>query len=103
MSQSFQSTKKCKNCGNWSPWNQQINDTCHFCGHLLDEEAFLAQAKAEAEANEKKPYQINIDLIKIYPTDSFLVKIGKRMVQAVQISFVAILSFILWFLTMLAG
>ncbi len=100
---SFQSTKKCRNCGNWSPWNQQVNDTCHFCGRLLDEKGFLAKAKSEVEANEKKPYELNFDLIPIYPTDSFLVKLGKRMLQAVQISFIAILSFILWFLTMLAG
>jgi hypothetical protein len=99
----FESTKKCKHCGKWSHWNQQVNDTCQFCGHLLDEKAFLAQAKSEVEANEKNPCQINMELIKIYPTDSFFVKIGKRVVQAVQISFIAILSFILWFLTMLAG
>ena len=102
MSES-RSVKKCKNCGSWSPWQQNINDTCHFCGRLLDEEAFLAKAKAEAEANEKKPYQVNIDLIKIYPTDSLPVKIGKRFIQAIQLSFVAVLSFILWVLTMLAG
>lgn len=100
---SLQSTKKCKNCGSWSPWNQQVNAICQICGHLLDEEAFLAQAKAEAEANEKKPYQVNFDLIKIYPSDSFLVKTGKRLIQAIQISFIGILSFILWVLTMLAG
>jgi hypothetical protein len=103
MSESFKSVKKCKNCGNWSPWQQNINDTCHFCGQLLDEEAFLAKAKAEAEASEDKPYQLNFDLIKIYPTDSFPLKMGKRLVQAVQLSFVAVLSFILWVLTLLAG
>ena len=103
MSESFKSVKKCKNCGNWSPWQQNINDTCHFCGHLLDEEAFLAEAKAEADAEEDNKNKINIDLIKIYPTDSFPVKMGKRLVQAVQLSFVAVLSFILWVLTLLAG
>lgn len=104
MSESFKSVKKCKNCGNWSPWQQNINDTCHFCGQLLDEEAFLAKAKAEADASEdQKRYQINLDLIKIYPTDSLVVKLGKRFIQAVQLSFVAVLSFILWVLTLLAG
>ena len=103
MSKSFQSTKKCKNCGNWSPWNQSLNDTCNFCGRLLDEDAFLARAKAEVEAHEDKPHQINFDLIKIYPTDSFPVRLGKRLVQALQLSFVAVLSFILWVLTLLAG
>ncbi len=100
---SFQSAKKCKNCESWSPWNQQLNDTCHFCSQLLDEEAFLAQAKTEAEANERKPYGMNMDLNQINPTDSFLVKTGKRFIQAIQISFIAVLSVILWVLTMVAG
>ena len=100
MKSNFQSAKKCSVCGQWSDWNMQASDTCEHCGAILDD-AFLRTLQNETEP--KKKNQIEIDFIQIYPTDSFLVKIGKRIILALQISFVAIVSFIIWFLTLLAG
>ena len=101
MTQTFKPSKKCQHCGEWSEWKQQPTDTCQYCGALLDDRTLLREAAREAELKKKKG--IAIDIIQIYPTDSFLVKIGKRLIQAIQISFIAIVSFIIWFLTMLAG
>ncbi|MGV3586565.1 MAG: hypothetical protein ACO1OF_06170 [Adhaeribacter sp.] len=101
MASTFKSSKKCPHCGEWSEWDQQPTDTCQFCGALLDDRTLLREAAREAESRNKK--QLEIDIIEVYPTDSFFVKIGKRIIQAIQISFIAIVSFIIWFLTMLAG
>jgi len=99
MASTFKSSKKCTHCGQWSAWNQKPTDTCEHCGALLDDRTLLREAAREAERKRKK----GLDIIEIYPSDSFLVKIGKRIGQAIQISFIAIVSFIIWFLTMLAG
>ena len=101
MASTFKSSKKCPNCGEWSEWKQQATDTCQYCGALLDDRILLREAAREAELKNKKGFEL--DIIHIDPTDSFLVKIGKRIIQAIQISFIAIVSFILWVLTMLAG
>jgi hypothetical protein len=101
MAATFQSSKKCPHCGEWSDWNQQLSDTCQHCGALLSDQAFLSAAAREAEQQEKKGFEIG--LIPIHPSDSWPVVVLKRLVQAIQISFVAIVSFIIWFLTMLAG
>ena len=97
----FQSSKKCPECGEWSDWNQQISDTCQHCGALLSQQEFLRVAAREAAQQEKKGFEVG--LISIHPNDSWPVVALKRLVQAIQISFVAVVSFIIWLLTMLAG
>lgn len=101
MTSTFKSSKKCPQCGQWSEWQQQPTDTCAHCGALLDDRILLREAAREAEAKTKNKFELKV--IAINPTDSFLVKVGKRIIQAIQISFIAIVSFIIWFLTMLAG
>lgn len=61
----------------------------------------MRQLKEEEEQAEKKKF--NIALIEIYPEDSKPVVFFKRIVQALQITFMAILSFILWLIALLAG
>ena len=101
MVSTLKSSKKCPYCGQWSAWNQVPTDTCEHCGALLDDRTLLREAAREAERKNKKG--IELEIIQIYPTDSLPVKIGKRFIQAIQISFIAIVSFIIWFLTLLAG
>ena len=101
MASSFQSSKKCSNCGQWSDWNMEVTDRCQHCGALLSDKSSLDSASRETEPEVKEGFQLQ--LIQIYPTDSWFVVGVKRIVQALQISFVAIVSFIIWFLTLLAG
>ena len=101
MAATFKSSKKCRYCGEWSEWNQKSTDTCEHCGALLDDEKLLRMAAREAAKNEKKPYDLAI--MQIYPTDSGLVVFFKRIIQVLQFSFIAIVSFIIWVLTLVAG
>lgn len=96
-----QSSKKCAACGQWSSWTLSPTDRCQHCGALLADQSTLSAASRKEEKQEKKKFEVGI--IEIYPTDAWPVVILKRLVQVVQISFVAIVSFIIWFLTMLAG
>jgi hypothetical protein len=101
MAATFQSSKKCPQCGEWSDWNGEITDSCQHCGAGLSDKSSLSAAARAAEQQEKKGFELG--LIPIHATDSWPVVLVKRLVQAIQISFVAILSFLIWFLTMLAG
>jgi hypothetical protein len=101
MASTFQSSKKCPGCGKWSDWNKEITDTCQHCGVLLSDRTSFSAAAREAEQQKQKPFDIGI--VTIHPHDSWPVVAVKRVVQAVQISFMAVVTFIIWFLTMLAG
>jgi hypothetical protein len=101
MASTFKSSKKCLHCGCWSEWKQNLTDTCEHCGALLDDEQLLRIAAREAERNEKKRF--DLDIIQINPTDSGFVVFYKRIIQVLQYSFIAIVSFILWVLTLVAG
>jgi len=101
MDSNFKSSKKCPNCGQWSEWNQEATDTCEHCGALLNDEILLRSAAREAAQNERKKF--DLDIIQIYPTDSGFVVFYKRIIQALQYSFIAIMTFILWVLALVAG
>ena len=77
-------------------------DLCEHCGSILDEKAFIRQVKEEEEEQAEKN-RFNLTLIPIYPEDSRLVVFFKRIVQGFQLAFMAILSFILWLIALLAG
>lgn len=89
-------------CGQWSEWTGKPTELCEHCGGILDENGLIRQiAQEEREAQEKNKFDIT--LIEIYPSDNRLVIFLKRIVQGFQIAFMAILSFILWLIALLAG
>jgi transcription initiation factor TFIIIB Brf1 subunit/transcription initiation factor TFIIB len=94
--------KKCPNCGQWTVWNQSVEDICQHCGAVLDEEGLRRRAQKEEE-KEKQAERFNLVMIEIYPTDGPFTVFYKRIIQAFQITFMAILSFIIWLVTILAG
>lgn len=102
MAEFTRRTRKCPQCGQWSEWAGNPTDLCEHCGSILDEKGFIRRVKEEErEAEEKKRFDIT--LIEIYPDDNKVVVILKRIVQGFQIAFMAILSFILWLIALLAG
>ncbi|WP_034256785.1 hypothetical protein [Adhaeribacter aquaticus] len=101
MASTFRSSKKCPNCGQWSDWDQQLTDTCEHCGTLLSNEQLERAAAREADKKDRKT--LDLDIIEIHPTDSVIVVFYKRIIQALQYSFIAIVTFIVWLLAFIAG
>lgn len=96
------SSRKCPTCGQWSAWHQHPDDRCEHCGNALDPQALKArQVREEDEFRQKQHF--NIALIEIFPYDSGFTRFWKRIVQGFQISLMAIISFIIWVVTILAG
>lgn len=96
------STRKCPTCGKWSEWNQQPDDTCNHCGQLLDPQGFANHQRAE-ETKEKNENRFRIDLIEIDPSEPFYLRGPKHLVRAIQISFVAVVSFLIWLIVAIAS
>ena len=96
------STRKCPTCGQWSDWNQNSDDLCQHCGAVLDPQGVRARQLQEEEAFRQQK-NINIALIEIYPYDSAFTRFWKRIVQGFQLTLMAIISFIIWVVTVLAG
>jgi methionyl-tRNA synthetase len=98
----MKSSRKCPGCGQWSEWNELPDDKCQHCGNTLDPQGLKARQEQEAEALRQKQH-LNLALIEIYPHDSATTRFGKRIVQAAQLTLMAIISFIIWLVTVLAG
>ena len=96
------SARKCPSCGQWSGWRQSPDDRCEHCQEILDPQGLKARQEREIEEFRQKD-KINLSLIEIYPSDSGFTRFYKRIIQGFQITFFAILSFIIWFITLLAG
>ena len=96
------STRKCPACGQWSDWTQNPDDLCQHCGAILDPQGVRARQLQEEEAFRQQK-NINIALIEIYPYDSAFTRFWKRIVQGFQLTLMAIISFIIWVVTVLAG
>ncbi|GAA3933083.1 hypothetical protein [Hymenobacter algoricola] len=93
-------SKKCPHCSQWSAWQQQPDDRCAHCQQLLDPQA---QRRAqEQEALARQPVS-SFMLIEIKPTDGAGVRFLKYLVRGGQLAFAAIMAFLLWFVTILAG
>ncbi len=95
-------TKKCPHCHQWSSWHHQATDRCQHCQELLDPQAYQ-RSLAHYDREQEESKKINITLIEIFPMDSAFTRFWKRIVQGFQLTFIAILSFILWLIALLAG
>jgi hypothetical protein len=96
------SSRKCPACGQWSGWNQHPDDLCEHCQAILDPQGLKARQERENEEFRQKGI-LNLTLIEIFSYDSAFTRFYKRIIQGFQLTFFAILSFIIWVVTMLAG
>lgn len=94
------SSKKCPHCGFWSNWQQRADDRCERCGLLLDAPRLRSEQKREAQAQEPLPAFLQIALS---PDDGPLLRFFKHVVRGGQLAFGALVSFLLWLVTILAG
>ena len=90
---------KCKECGEWSDSNGNLEDRCNHCGELFNKQQFSNRNKALTERLIDKQTALLI----IRDEDNALVKFLKRIGLAIQFVFVAFASFVIWLVTLLAG
>lgn len=81
---------KCKKCGQWSTHSGE-NPICPNC-----QLAFFIVTESEKESLERRRTAGDVK-IKINETDSLIVRMFKHIFNVVQIVFLAIVSFIVWF------
>lgn len=93
-------TKKCPACGFWSSWQQRPEDRCERCGQLLDPQRLRSEQARQKQADEPLPSFMQIQ---IGPDDSPTVRFFKQIIRGGQLAFAAVVSFMVWFLTLLAG
>lgn len=86
------SQKKCPACGQWSHWNQDINDKCEHCGKVLEAQRAVDQKKRED--NAKKP--MTFTRRRIEPGDSFGKVVYKNVFNWAGAAYFAFLSFMVW-------
>lgn len=91
------SQKKCPHCGQWTVWNLRAEDRCTHCGHLLS--THIQEKEARAERILTAPS----GLFPVKESDGLLLKIGKRSLNIAHIVFTAIMSFVVWVITFVAG
>jgi hypothetical protein len=94
------STKKCPHCGQWTNWQQHPDDRCEHCQQVLEPHR-VANDQARQALDEK--VGANLVLIDINPDDPLPLKLGKYVIRGGQLFFAAIVAFVVWFVTVLAG
>jgi hypothetical protein len=95
------SSKKCGTCGQWSVWNQQLEDNCEHCGKPLAIQEI--KVRQEIQEREKKMEGYTIEVVKIHPDDNIIVVGIKKIIIGFQLTFMAIMSFLIWLAVTLAG
>ncbi|RTQ51560.1 hypothetical protein EJV47_07105 [Hymenobacter gummosus] len=93
-------TKRCPHCGQWSDYRQQPDDRCQHCHELLDPLGPQRAAEMEQAWKWEMPPAM---LIPIPETEPAWLRGLKYVVRGGQLLFAATVSFIVWFLTTLAG
>jgi predicted amidophosphoribosyltransferase len=94
------SSKKCPHCDQWSAWQQLADDRCEHCHELLDPQA--QHRLDEQEQVAQQPIS-QFMLIEIKPTDGAVARFFKYLVRGGQLAFAALMAFLLWVITALAG
>ncbi len=94
--------KKCHNCGQWSDWAHHNNDLCIHCGQVLDKEALeFENRKNEFDAIQVK--KIEDSFLTIKESDKWPRVFVKRIANVANAIFIAIMAFLVWFTTAIAG
>ncbi|MGF1637911.1 MAG: hypothetical protein ACFCUU_12620 [Cyclobacteriaceae bacterium] len=85
------SKKKCPQCGEWSVWNENPNDTCEHCGSVLDLKSVKRmEIRAEAKALSKEKW-----IFAIKDSDNGFMRFLKQVGNTTYMVFMVILSFIM--------
>ena len=95
-------SKKCAQCRQWSSWNQNPTDRCEHCQSLLDP-VTIARQQVQQNRQQEAKQRFSIDFIQINPDEPWFTRFYKGIGLGFQIAFIATISFLLWFITLLAA
>ena len=85
-----------KSCPKRKEWDEAIDVHCISCGEELFKKERLVKENLDALQDSFK-----LPLIKINPIDGYLIVLGKRIIQFIQIVFFGILSLLIWIASVL--
>ena len=86
------SEKKCPNCGEWSSWSGDLDDTCDHCGaYLSPAERKNRQEKETRDRQQEENWMFHYD-----NDASVFEKIYKKTGNFIYMIIMAIVSFIMW-------
>lgn len=94
------STKKCPHCGQWTRWQQQPDDRCEHCQQVLEPHRVASEQARQALADRPDPSFV---FISINPDDPLPLRLLKYMIRGGQMFFAAIVAFVVWVVTVIAG
>jgi hypothetical protein len=94
--------KKCHHCGQWSEWKHDNKDLCTHCGQLLDKDA-LEFENRKNEFDAIRVEKIQNSFLTIKDTDNWPTVFVKRIANVANAIFIAIMAFLVWFATAIAG
>jgi hypothetical protein len=80
---------RCPACGEWNAWSQE-SDCCSSCSAVLKP---VSEAELANTEQRKQPLDLNIP---IHPDEPVLMRMAKHTFNAVQLVFMAIVSFFVW-------
>lgn len=91
------SQKKCPHCGEWTVWQVGADDVCTHCGQLLSTHL------REKEARAKRILATPTGIFPINETDGLFLKVGKRTLNYAHVAFMAVVGFVMWFITVVVS
>lgn len=86
------SQKKCPSCGQWTTWNQRLDDKCEHCGAQLEKQ----RAEEVKHRQELAGKPLTFNKRKIEPGDSLGKALYKRIFNVTGAAYFAFLSFLIW-------
>jgi hypothetical protein len=90
------SEKKCPGCGHWVTWSKSENDRCPNC------QTELYTLQKEEKLRAEKFRSTRFGLLEIDPADQSLKAFAGRSINFMYGIFMAIVSFILWIISIIA-
>ncbi len=89
---------KCVNCSKWSYSSGMIEDRCLHCGEYIDPQRFLnTNKKLTDQLIEKQSNKLFI-----LENDNWITIMLKKTLFYLQISFISLVSFIIWLISLVA-
>ena len=84
--------KKCPHCGEWTVWNNKLNDRCTHCSELLDQRRIK---EVELHHEREREHKAN-DLYAIRETDGPFMIVWRRIMLVFHIIFGGIAWIFIW-------